>query len=85
MGIFSKEIELNNDEKIKICEMQLNECSEGKLIYQIHTVKKQKILKSITLTSTSKKLEKQKQIKSKESISKKIIKIRTEVNKLQNR
>ena len=65
--------------------MQLNECSEGKLIYQIHIVKNKKSLKSITLTSTSKKLEKQKQIKFKESISKKIIKIRTEVNKLENR
>ena len=43
--------------------MQLNECSEGKLIYQIHIVKNKKSLKSITLTSTSKKLEKQKQIK----------------------
>ena len=71
--------------KIKICEMQLNECSEGKLIYQIHIVKNKKSLKSITLTSTSEKLEKQKQIKFKESISKKIIKIRTEVNKLENR
>ena len=65
--------------------MQLNECSEGKLIYQIHIVKNKKSLKSITLTSTSKKLEKQKQIKFKESISKKIIKIRTEVNKLETR
>ena len=65
--------------------MQLNECSEGKLIYQIHIVKNKKSLKSITLTSTSEKLEKQKQIKFKESISKKIIKIRTEVNKLENR
>ena len=71
--------------KIKICEMQPNECSEGKLIYQIHIVKNKKSLKSITLTSTSEKLEKQKQIKFKESISKKIIKIRTEVNTLENR